>query len=332
MLAAVYETTGPARDVLRVREVPVPTAGQGEVLVRIHASGINSSDLKRRSGWRATAPLNRPVIPHTDGAGVVEALGAGVDREWLGRRVWIWNANAEARPSDPCETGTAAEFAAVPLAHVVPLADRVGFDVGACLGIPACTAHYALFADGPVAGRTVLVRGGAGAVGHVAIQFASQAGAMVLATVSSDDKAEAARRAGAQVVINYCTQDATAAFRELVPAGFDRIIEVDFGANAAEDAALLRQDGILVSYSSTSRPEPVLPYYALQQKGALIRLVTSYRIPAPARRDALDAIITQLAAGRLEIAVAARFPLPEISAAHQHVELGRGFGRTVLVI
>jgi NADPH:quinone reductase-like Zn-dependent oxidoreductase len=166
----------------------------------------------------------------------------------------------------------------------------------------------------------------------LAIQFASQAGALVFATVSSEDKAEAARRAGAKVVINYCTQDATAAFREFVPAGFDRIIEVDFGANAAEDAALLKQDGILVSYSSTSRPEPVLPYYALQQKGALIRLVTSYRMPAPARRDAIDAINTHLAVGRLEIAVAARFPLPEISAAHEHLELGQGFGRTVLVL
>jgi NADPH:quinone reductase-like Zn-dependent oxidoreductase len=262
----------------------------------------------------------------------VEALGTGVDSKWLGQRVWIWNANAEARPSDPYETGTAAEYAAVPCAHVVPLADHVGFDIGACLGIPACTAHYAVFADGPVAGQTILVRGGAGAVGHLAIQFASQAGARVFATVSSEDKAEAARRAGAQVAVNYRTQDVTTAFRDLVPTGFDRVIEVDFGANAANDAALLKQDGIVVSYSSTSRPEPVLPYYPLQQKGAVLRLVTSYRIPEQARQAAIDDISNQLADRRLDIVVAARLPLAEISAAHEHAESGRGLGRMVLVL
>jgi NADPH2:quinone reductase len=330
--AAFYDRTGRAREVLHLGELPFPRLGPSDALVRMHASGINPSDWKRRIGWRSSEPLRRRVIPHTDGAGVVEALGANVDKSWLGRRVWIWNANAAVRPDDPVETGTAAEYAALPVSQLVPLPDHVGFDVGACLGIPACTAHYAVFADGEVSRKTILVRGGAGAVGQLAVQFASGAGATVVATVSSDEKAAIASQAGAQHVINYRTDNALDSLRSAAPRGFDRIIEVDFAANAAENAAVIAQGGAIVSYSSTSNPEPTLPYYPLQLKGATIRLVTSYNIPAPSRQQAIREISARLADRRLLVPIADRFPLSDIGAAHELAESGRSIGRLVVMI
>jgi len=334
MRAAWYDRTGPAPDVLRVGELPTPSAGPGEALVRIRASGINPSDYKRRGGWRSMKALAGRVIPHSDGAGVVEDVGPEVERTWIGRRVWIWNAQGGVvyGATGGPETGTAAEYVALPMAHVVPLPDGIEFDVGACLGVPACTAHYAVFADGDVAGLTVLVQGGAGAVGEAAVQFARAARATVVATVSSPEKAARARAAGAQHVVNYRREDVVEAVRAVSPEGVDRIIEVDFGANIAPDAALIKPNGVIASYSSTSQPEPVLPYYPLQFKGATVRFVQGYLLPRPARQRALSDINRALATNELRPAIAARYPLEEIATAHELAESGRTIGNVVVTV
>src|SRR5512134_1354215 len=198
MRAAWYERTGAAREVLQIDDLPTPEPGDGEVRVRLATSGVNPSDVKTRAGLRsATLPFPR-IIPHSDGAGVIEAVGAGVPSSRIGERVWIWNA-AWKRAS-----GTAAQYVVLPDAQAVRLPDAVPFDAGACLGIPALTALHAVRVDGGVTGKTVLVTGGAGAVGHYAIQMAILSGARrVFATVSSPDKAALAHKAGADLAVDY---------------------------------------------------------------------------------------------------------------------------------
>ncbi len=333
MQAAWYERTGPAAEVLTIGRLPKPKPGPGEVLVRVQASGINPSDTKRRAGWRSrSGPLPNRVIPHADGAGMVAEIGAGVDASWIGRRVWIWNAGGGAvyGTQNGPETGTAAEFVALPVGHVTPLPENVDFAVGASLGVPACTAHYAVLADGPVAGQTVLVQGGAGAVGEWAVRIAADAGARVIATVSSPEKAEIAHTAGAAVVVDRRREDVVAAVREIAPSGVDRIVEVDFGANAATDAAVIAVHGTIASYSSTSAPQPVVPYYPLQYKGATLRFIQGYLLP-PAARAAAIADIARLLGGEWRPTIAARFPLARIAEAHALLESGKAAGNVVVM-
>ena len=198
MRAALYEHTGPAAEVLQLVELPTPEPAAGEVRVRLHASGVNPSDVKSRAGLRTKTLAFPRIVPHSDGAGVIDAVGAGVDPARIGERVWVWNA-AWRRAF-----GTAAQFVALPAAQAVRLPDGIGFDAGACLGIPALTALHAMLVDGGVAGQRVLVAGGAGAVGHYAVQFARALGArQIIATVSSDAKAAIAREAGADAAVNY---------------------------------------------------------------------------------------------------------------------------------
>ena len=333
MRAAWYERTGAASEVLRVGEMAKPAPGPGEVLVRIRSSGINPSDVKQRSGWlRPSAPLERPVVPHSDGAGIVEEVDAGVDRAWIGRRIWLWNARggtAYGTRHGP-EAGTAVEFAPAPLRHASPLPDAANFDFGACLGVPACTAHYAVFADGDVKGRTVLVQGGAGAVGELSVQFAAAAGARVSATVSSPEKARIARAAGAAHIIDRRREDVVAAVLALAKQGVERIIEVDFGANAETDAKMIAVNGVIASYSSTSRREPVLPYYPLQFRGATLRFIQGYLLPDEARARAIADIGRMLSEGTLRPTIAATFPLEDIAKAHELLESGRAIGNIVL--
>ncbi|HEY1322078.1 MAG TPA: NADPH:quinone reductase, partial [Streptosporangiaceae bacterium] len=201
MRAALYRDMGEAAEVFQVEEVDRPEPGPGEVLVRVHASGVNPTDYKARSG-AVPRPIDDFQIPHQDGAGVIEAVGAGVDPRRVGERVWLWLAAAGRR------WGTAAEWTALPARQAVPLPDGASFELGASLGVPAMTAHYCLFSDGPVNGQTVLVAGGAGAVGHFAIELAKRAGARVVTTVSSPDKAALAEKAGADLVVNYRSPDA----------------------------------------------------------------------------------------------------------------------------
>ena len=330
MRAAWYERTGPARAVLRVGELPDPAPGPGEVLVRIRASGVNPSDTKQRGGWRDATMRFPRVVPHADGAGTIVAAGAGVDGGRVGERVWVWNAVALYDSSRAF--GTAAELCALPAAQAVPLPAGVDVDAGACRGVPACTAHRAVFADGPVAGMTLLVQGGAGAVGHYAVQMAKRGGARVIATVSSPEKAAHARTAGADATVDRRREDVVARVRALAGAGgVDRIIEVDLGANLAQDAALIRANGIIASYSSTSVPEPVFPYYPLAFKGVTVRLVQGFNLPAPARAAAI-ADIARWSQEGLVHAIGARLPLAEIAAAHELVERGGALGNVVVTI
>jgi NADPH2:quinone reductase len=325
MLAAFYTRTGPARDVLAVDEIETPAAGPGEVRVRLACSGVNPSDVKTRGGVRSRdLPFPR-IVPHSDGAGVIDAVGAGVPAQRIGERVWVWNA-AWGRPM-----GTAAQYVVLPAAQAVPLPAGTEFDAGACLGIPALTAFHALHCNGGVAGRTVLVAGGAGAVGHYAVQFAKLGGAArVIATVSSDEKAALARSAGADVTINYRTEDVAQRCLELTAgAGVDRIIELDLAANLQVDLATVRRDGEITVYGSGA-PEIAVPFFASILKNVRYQFFIVYNLSAEDRARALAGLSDLLARGRVRHNVAARLPLASIAEAHELVESGRATGNVVI--
>jgi NADPH2:quinone reductase len=331
MRAAFYDRTGPAAEVLTLGDLPTPQAGPDEVLVAVHASGINPADTKRRAGWRGMAMEHPLVIPHTDGAGVIVAVGTGVDPARVGERVWLWNAQGGYGEAGRA-FGTAAEFIAIASDQAVRLADRLGFAEGACLGVPAMTAYRAVHADGAVTGETILVNGAAGAVGHVAVQLAKAGGARVIGTVGSDAAAAHVRAAGADAVIDRKREDVRARVLELTAgAGVDRIVEVDFAANCALDAAVLKRNGTVAAYSSSSDPSPVLPYYAFASKGANLRFIQGFLIPDADRRAGERHLADLAEAGRLTIAIGATFPLAEIARAHDRVEQG-GLGNTVVLI
>jgi NADPH2:quinone reductase len=312
--AAIYDQYGPATEVLRVTDVERPEPGPGEVLVKVAVSAINPTDWKSRSG-ATPRPIDGFQVPHHDGAGVIEAVGAGVDPARVGQRVWLWMAAAGRR------WGTAAEWSVVTERQAVPLPDGASFELGASLGVPAMTAHWCLFADGPITGKTVLVAGGAGAVGHFAIELAVRAGAQVIATASGPEKAELAREAGAARVVNY--RDADAADQVRAAAGqTDRIIEVALGANLDLDLAVAKPGSTVVTYAAEPT-NPVLPVRACMTANVVLRFILLYGVP----RDALDRaaadITAALADGALtELPVAARIPLSDIVAAHEAAEAG----------
>jgi NADPH2:quinone reductase len=325
MRAAWYERTGPAREVLVVGEMPTPVAGPGEVRVRLAWSGVNPSDVKSRAGLRSSALPYPRIVPHSDGAGVIDAVGAGVPAARIGERVWVWNA-AWQRPF-----GTAAEYVVLPEHQAVPLPTTVDGAAGACLGIPALTAWHAIHCGEGVAGRSVLVAGGAGAVGHYAIQFAKLAGATFIAsTVSNVDKATLAAAAGATLVLNYRTDDVGARLGEATRgAGVDRVVEVDAAANLGLDLAVVRTGGDVVVYGSGA-PQVAIPFFPAIVKNVTVRFFIVYNLDAVARRRALDGLAALLDAGRLVHNVAARLPLARIAEAHELVEGGRVAGNVVI--
>jgi len=297
----------------------------------MQASGVNPSDTKMRSGWRGAAMAFSLIVPHADGAGDIVAVGPAVDPERVGSRVWVYNATALYDASRAL--GTAAQYCALPASQALDLPVEVTYVQGACWGIPACTAHRAVFADGPVAGRTLLVQGGAGCVGHYAIQFAKLGGARVIATVSSADKAAHARSAGADGVVNYTEEDVVARVFDLTgQQGVEHIVEVDFGANLGVDVALIRPNGVIASYSSTAVPEPVFPYYTLAYKGVTLRLVQGFNLPPQARDAAAQDIVRWSRAGRLQHAIGAVFDLADIARAHEAVEQRAVIGNVVVRI
>jgi len=337
MRVAWYDRTGPAREALVVGEAAIPTPQADEVLIRMRASGVNPADVRRRGGWAGSgfAPLSKRVIPHTDGAGIVEAHGPGVQSEWLGQRVWLWNAGGASFygfPDEGTDAGTAAEYVSVPIRHVAKLPDAASFEAGACMGGPGCTAHYVVFADGDVNGSTILVQGGTGAVGELSTQFATLAGATVIATVGSSDKVAGAKAAGAQHVIDRSKEDVTAAVLALRPGGVDRIIEVEFGLNVGMDAKIIAPNGTIATYSSPTVREPVLPYYELQRKGVRVRFVQAYILTPSDRARSLQGVNEHLADGRLRPTIAARFPLERIAEAHEFVESRKGAGNVVVML
>jgi NADPH2:quinone reductase len=316
MRAAWYSRFGAASEVLETGALDDPKAGPGEVLVRVAVSGVNPVDVKRRQGGRGAMQDER-VIPHFDGAGTIAAVGAGVDGGRVGERVWIYEAQW-GRPA-----GCAAEYAIVPAARAVPLPDNADFADGACLGIPAITAHRAVYADGPIDDRTILVTGGAGAVGRYAIQFAKLGGARVLTTVSSGSKGQLAAAAGADEVIDYKREDVAARVRELTDgAGVERIVEVEMGGNLATSLEILQVNGVIAAYASEASTEPTLPFYPFLYKSVVLRHVLVFQVPELAKQQAVADIGRWLAEGRISHHIGKRFGLDEIAAAHQAVEGG----------
>ncbi len=312
MRAALYRDMGEAAEVLRVEEVDRPEPGPGEVLVRVYASGVNPTDYKARSG-AVPRPIDDFQIPHQDGAGVIEAVGPRVDPGRVGERVWLYLAAAGRR------WGTAAEWTVVPERQAVSLPDGASFELGASLGVPAMTAQYCLFCDGPVNGQTVLVAGGAGSVGHFAIELAKRAGARVVTTVSSADKAALAQKAGADLVVNYRSPDAAEQVKAFGPV--DRIIEVALGANLQLDLSVIRPHATIVTYAAEAA-DPVLPVRACMTANVILRFVLLYGVPMAALDQAAADITAALAAGELTGLPVHKFPLAEVAAAHEAAENG----------
>ena len=325
MRAIWYDRQGPAAEVLTVGELLTPEAGLGELRVRLHASGVNPSDCNRRGGSYNAMEYPR-IVPNSDGAGVVDQVGPGVDKTWLGRRVWLYNGQRNGR-----WMGTAAEYIALSADLVTLLPDNVSFAQGATLGIPCMTAHRCLFIAGPVQGRVVLVTGAAGAVGNYAVQLAKWAGATVIATVSSPVKAERARAAGADHVINYRDEDVAARLLEVTGgAGVDHVVEVDFGGNMHAVLPGLRDGASIAIYATNGNRTPQVPIHTLMFRNISLYPMILPTSPLEARRRAQSDIARWTATGDRILSVAATFPLHETAAAHAAVERGDKVG-TVIV-
>ena len=322
MRAAYYEKNG-STDVLHVGEVDTPQPGRGEVRVKLKTSGVNPSDVKTRAGTARKIAFPR-VIPHSDGAGVIDAVGEGVSKARIGERVWIWNGQWK-RPF-----GTAAEYIVLPDNQAVTLPDAIGFEAGACLGIPALTAWHAIDIAGTKSGMTLLIAGGAGAVAHYAIQFAKARGAFVLTTVSSPEKAKLALEAGADVAIDRKTEDVGARVMELTKTGVDAVIELDLTANAALLPQTLRPRGTLVVYGTG--PQVQFPGSFCLVNNVTVKFLLVYELTADERTRAVDAITRMLQANRLKHNVVQTYPLAEIVAAHQAVESGKVAGNVVMTV
>lgn len=328
MQAAWYEQQGPASQVLIVGDMPAPEPAHGEVRIRVAASGVNPGDVKKRQdSFGIGMPFPR-IIPHSDGAGTIDKVGGGIAEARLGERVWCYGAQSY-RPF-----GTAAEYVVVPAVQAVPLPTRVSFEQGACLGIPGITAHRAVHVAGRVAGRTVLVQGGAGAVGRCAVALARHAGARVIATVRSAPDASVAQRAGAHQVIRTDTlssDDTFDAIRELAPQGVDHVVEVAFHANIELDEALLAQGGSIAAYA-TGDPAPSIPFWPLVFKNVTLFFLGSDDFPAAAKAAAARGLNAALEDGWPGFEIGQRFALPSIAAAHQAVEGRHTSGRVIVTL
>jgi len=326
MKAVWYDRQGPAREVLQHGDFPDPAPGRGEALIRIRASGVNPSDAGMRRGGPGASMAYPRIVPNSDGAGVVEAVGPGVSAALIGRRVWFYNGQRNGRAF-----GTAAEHIALDVDLISPLPDAVSFAEGATLGIPAMTAHVALFLAGPVQGRTVLVTGGAGAVGHYAVQLAKWAGATVIATVSSADKAERARAGGADFVIDYRTEDVGQRLAETSRGeGVDHVVDVDFGGNLAAVLPAVKLNGSIAFYATRGDPSPAVPAGELMRRNIRVQGVLLPVSPHEARRRAQADLSRWIATGPRQLSVASRHPLVETWAAHEAVERGDKVGTVVV--
>jgi NADPH2:quinone reductase len=329
--AAWYEHQGSPQDSLVVGEMPDPLPGDGEVRIAVTVSGISPGDMKKRAGWQGSPMEYSRVIPHRDGAGVIDAVGPGVSPDRLGDRVWCYGAQSY-RPF-----GTAAEYVVVPDRMAVPLAGAATGEPSAdldeqaaCLGIAGITAHRAVFADGPVDGLAVLVHGAAGGVGSIATQLALRDGAMLLAVARDDGQVAKAKELGAHHVFRNDDADLAARIRRAAPNGVHRIAEVDFAGHVDLDAEILAVGGVICSYSSASE-RPSMPYWPLGFKDATLRLLGSDDFSASVKAEAARTLTQAVLDGSLRSGIAARFPLEQIAQAHELVEAGPP-GRVVVSI
>ena len=327
MRAACFESFGSAQDVLQLGKLETPSAGPGEVLVRVATSGVNPSDVKKRAGSFPNLLDGGFVIPNSDGAGVIESVGEGVDESRVGERVWLYQAQYARR------FGTAAEYVAIDSTRAPGLPANTSFEIGACLGIPVMTAHRCVFADGDVAGQLVLVTGGAGRVGHYAVQWASQAGATVIATASNDEDKAVCEAAGAAHVVNHRGDDVVGAIMEATGGGeVDRIVDVEFGGNLPVSVEVLRIGGTIATYASTAVPEPTLPFFQMMYKDVTVRMIIVYAMPEEAKAHAVADIEKALSADALQHRIAHTLPLADIARSNELIEQGSIRGAVVLTI
>jgi NADPH:quinone reductase len=328
MQAAWYDQQGEASKVIQLGQLPVPKPGSGEVRVRIHASGVNPSDTKSRSGWGGIVKSFDRIIPHQDGAGIIESVGEGVSPNRIGERVWIYEAQL-GRPF-----GTAAEYVIVPDRQAVHLPDNTSYAEGACLGVPAMTAHRAVFADGDVNDRIVLVTGGAGAVGNYAVQWAKWGGATVITTVSRPEQAEIAKAAGADHIINYKQEDVVQRIREITgrERGIDRIVDVNFAENVAIADAVLRTNGGVALYAGNPDDVMAISLLPWMLRNITIRMVLVYTMPQAAKEAAIRDITTALETAALRHNIAKTFSLEQVAAAHESQDSGQAIGKVLIEI
>ena len=324
MKAVWYEQIGAADDVLTHGNIDDPEVSDGEALVRIRTSGVNPSDVKTRAGARGELQFPR-IIPHSDGAGNIEAVGNGVDKNRIGERVWLWNGAFDRA------FGTCAEYISLPTNQAVEMPENSTFEAGACMGIPASTAYHGVFSGGSVKNKTLLVTGGAGAVGHYAIQLAKWDGAQVVATVSSPEKGLAAKEAGVDLVVNYKTDDVVEAVNDFTSGkGVDRIVEVEFGGNLSVSKQIIKTNGVIAAYGSVAVDNPELPFYSLMFKNAVLKMYLIYIVPGEARMKIIEGLTKALFENALVHQIAKSFDLTETIQAHKTVEAGKLIGNTII--
>lgn len=325
MKAAWFEKFGSAEKVIQVGEQPKPVVALGQVLVKLATSGVNPSDVKKRAGASPSLLDDGLVIPHSDGAGVIESVGPGVPEDRVGQRVWVYQAQYGRR------LGTAAEYVVLDSNRAIHLPDNTEFSVGACLGIPVMTAHRCVYSDGDISGQVVLVTGGAGRVGYYAIQWALIAGAEVIATASNDADRDTCLALGASAVVNHREPDWG---KQVLIASqgkkVDRVIDVEFGANLPQILNCIATSGVVATYSSTQVKQPSLPFIDMMFMDLTLRMILVYAMPESAKVHAIEAITEALQTGKLQHRIAHKVTLDQITEGHKLVEQG-GFGGCVIV-
>jgi len=325
MKAAWFEQFGSAADTLQLGEQPTPVAGPGEVLIKMKTTGVNPSDVKKRAGAFPNLLDGGLVIPHSDGAGVIEAVGKGVDANRIGERVFVYQAQFGRR------FGSAAEYVALDSRRAPTLPDAASYEVGACIGIPMMTAHRCIFADGPVEGQTVVITGGAGRVGYYAIQWAKLGGATVIATASNYADQAVCKAVGADFVVNHRQQG----WSEQVLACTNgekvhRVVDVEFGANLAQVLEFIGVNGVIATYSSTQVKQPQLPFIQMMFLDLTLRMVIVYAMPEAAKEAAVRDTCERLTEGSLQHRIAHSLPFTDMVRSHELIEEG-GFGGCVVV-
>jgi NADPH:quinone reductase len=327
MKAAQYNNLGPANEVLELVELDTPSPMHGEVLVRLHCSAVHPSDVKKRAGAFPDLLQDGFIIPHSDGAGVIEAVGRGVPHSRIGERVWVYQAQYGRR------FGTAAEYVSVDSNRAVSLPNDIGFDVGACMGIPAMTAHRCVFADGSVEDQTILVTGGAGRVGHYVIQLAKYAGANVIATASNPEAEANCYAAGADAVCPHQGDELIDTVAEMTDGlGVERIVDSEFGGNLPVLLDVARIGATIATYASMQVPEPTIPFRRMMFMDLTIRMVLVYAMPESAKEDAMYDITNFLERGLLQHRIAHRIALDKIVNAHELIEKADFYGMVLVDI
>jgi NADPH2:quinone reductase len=327
MKAVWFEEAGVAGEVLKVGERLLKEPGEGEVRVRLYASAVNPSDVKKRAGAQPPGFEDGYVIPHSDGAGVIESVGSGISSERVGQRAWVY----QAQFGRNC--GTAAQYVCLPSSMAAPLPENTGFEVGACMGIPVMTAHRCVFNIGDPAGKTILVTGASGRVGYYAAQWARLAGARVIGTAGSDERCAVAAQTGADEILNYRSESLVQRIEQITEGkGVDHIVDVEFGVNAQTSATVLKNGGTISTYSSSLAPEPVIPFYPMMFKNITLNMVLVYNMPDEAKQRAIDDIYDALENDRLKHRIAETWALEQTAKAHESIEAGGRDGCVVVTI